>query len=55
MLSQIMESIHNDYCPCAFAMKIMPDATSQWSLINTHKSYNKNIISTWQIPGKIQI
>lgn len=30
-----MESINNDYCPRAFAIKVMLDATSQWSLINT--------------------
>lgn len=49
MLSQIMKSINNDYCPGAFATKVMPNATSQWSLINTYKSHNKDIIITWQM------
>lgn len=44
-----MESINNDYGPRAFTTKVMPNATSQWSLINTHKSDNKNIITRWQM------
>jgi hypothetical protein len=49
MLSQIMESINNDYCPGAFATKVMSNATSQWSLINTHKSHTHNITVTQQM------
>lgn len=49
MLSQIMESINNDYCPHAFATKVMPNATAQWSPRNTYKSHNKNVIPTWQM------
>jgi len=48
-LSQIMESINNDYCPHAFATEVMPNATSQWPLINTYNSHNKNIIITCQM------
>lgn len=48
MFSQIMESINNDYCPHAFTIRVMLDATSQWSLINTKSQY-KNIITTWQM------
>ena len=49
MLSQIMESITNDYYPHAFATEVMPSATSQWPLINTYNPHNKNIIITWQM------
>lgn len=44
-----MKSINNDYCPGTFTTKVMPNATSQWSLINTYKSHNKNIIITGQM------
>lgn len=44
-----MESIHNDYCPHAFATKVMPNATSQQSQINAYKSHSKNIITTRQM------
>lgn len=44
-----MESINNDYSPRAFATKVMPSATSQRSLINTHKSHKKNKIITQQL------
>lgn len=49
MLSQIMESINNDYGPRASATKVMPDATSQWPLINTYKAHNKNLSITQQM------
>lgn len=44
-----MESINNDYSPGAFATKVMPSATSQRSLINTHKSRKRNKIITQQL------
>lgn len=48
-LSQIMESINNDYSPSAFATEVIPSATSQQSPINTYKSRKRNKIITQQL------